>query len=317
MQFENDYKEYISTPIQRLSENLNENDFYIKREDLFPISFGGNKARKALIFFEDALSKNADYVVTYGSSSSNHCRVISNLAAAKGLRCVVISPIEKNKTTYNSLMMKLFNSEIIYCQISEVKNTIEKKMSELKNLGYNPYFIQGGGHGNLGTKAYVDVYNEIKNYEKNKGVYFDYIFHASGTGTTQAGLVCGSIIHGDNRKIIGISIARRNPYGEQIVLSSVNEYLKSIGVNCITNESIEFIDDYVLDGYEMYNKNILMTIKEVLTKDGIPMDTTYTGKAFWGMKEYIKKNNIRGKNILFIHTGGTPLFFDKIGELFL
>lgn len=44
------------------------------------------------------------------------------------------------------------------------------------------------------------------------------------------------------------------------------------------------------------------------------MDTTYTGKAYWGMKEHIKKYQITEKNILFIHTGGTPLFFDDLGK---
>ena len=43
---------------------------------------------------------------------------------------------------------------------------------------------------------------------------------------------------------------------------------------------------------------------------GIPLDATYTGKAFMGMTEYIKE--IKERNILFIHTGGTPLFFDAL-----
>ncbi|MCG4584559.1 1-aminocyclopropane-1-carboxylate deaminase, partial [Anaerosalibacter bizertensis] len=92
-------------------------------------------------------------------------------------------------------------------------------------------------------------------------------------------------------------------------------YLKNIKKDKLSIEEINFIDDYVLKGYGHYNKEILETIKEVLIKDGIPLDTTYTGKAFWGMKEYIKKNQIKGKNILFIHTGGTPLFFDDLEEL--
>jgi len=53
----------------------------------------------------------------------------------------------------------------------------------------------------------------------------------------------------------------------------------------------------------------------VFINDGIALDTTYTGKAFWGMQRYLEKQGIRGKNILFIHTGGTPLFFDVLGEL--
>lgn len=303
------------TMIQKLSEKLNHNSFYIKRDDLIPISFGGNKARKAILFFEDIKKTNSDCIVTYGSSSSNHCRVIANIAASKDLPCYIISPSETDKSTANSKMIKLFGAEIIKCPVVEVKETINTTIQELKKGGYKPYFIQGGGHGNIGTQAYVNVYEEIKDYEKNNNIYFDYIFHASGTGTTQAGLICGEIINDDNKKIIGISIARKNPYGRQVIFDSVNSYMKHIGGDKVSLEEVSFIDDYVLDGYGNYNKAILQTIKKMLTQEGIPLDTTYTGKAFWGMKEYIRKNQVASKNILFIHTGGTPLFFDDLEEL--
>ena len=61
-----------------------------------------------------------------------------------------------------------------------------------------------------------------------------------------------------------------------------------------------------------YNETIVKTIEDQYYLNGIPLDTSYTGKAFWGMQEYIKKMKINNKNILFIHTGGLPLFFDKI-----
>ena len=47
---------------------------------------------------------------------------------------------------------------------------------------------------------------------------------------------------------------------------------------------------------------------------GIPFDHTYTGKAFGGMLDYVEKAEIKDKNILFIHTGGVPLFFDYLGK---
>lgn len=303
----------LETPIQKLNMSINKNTIFIKRDDLIPFSFGGNKVRKALLFFRELESQKCDCVVTYGSSSSNHCRIIANLAALKGLRCLIISPDDISKLTYNYEMMKLFGAEIINCKVTKVKETINQKMNELTNEGYKPYFIQGGGHGYLGTKAYVQAYEEIRNYEIENKKYFDYIIHTSGTGTTQAGLVCGQLINKDKTQIIGISNARRNPHGEQVVLESVNSYLESIGKERFGLEVINFIDDYVLDGYDSYNDEIIDIIKDVLVREGIPLDVTYTGKGFWGMKEYIKKNNITEKNILFIHTGGTPLFFDNLG----
>ena len=78
---------------------------------------------------------------------------------------------------------------------------------------------------------------------------------------------------------------------------------------------IVFVDDYVGLGYGTKSKDIDYTINSVLVNFGIPMDSTYTAKAYTGMIRYIQENNVTGENILFIHTGGTPLFFDDLMRL--
>lgn len=290
---------------------------YVKREDMIPYSFGGNKARKALLFFKDIDDGDYDCVVTYGSSHSNHCRVIANMAAARKMPCYLIGPSEVSDTTFNSRLMGILAAEQTTVPVEEVSDTIDKKIAELKASGKKPYFIAGGGHGNIGTQAFVDCYEEIKEYEQSNGIKFDYIFFASGTGTTQAGLVCGKLLNKDDRKIIGISIARKNPRGRDVVLSSIKEYLEErYPESGITSKLIEentiFLDDYTGDGYGKDSEGINMVIKDSLIRYGMPLDATYTGKAFFGMKDYIQKNGLEDKNILFIHTGGTPLFFDEI-----
>ena len=81
------------------------------------------------------------------------------------------------------------------------------------------------------------------------------------------------------------------------------------------NGSINLYDNWLVGGYGTYNDSIMSTVKNVYLTEGIALDYTYTGKAFYGMIEYIKNKNIQGRNILFIHTGGTPLFFDTLKEL--
>lgn len=305
------------TEIQELKNAEKNNSIFIKRDDLIAFSFGGNKARKAMNFFEEIDAGDYDCVVTYGSSSSNHCRIVSNMAAARKLPCYIIAPQETSELTFNSMMMKLFSAKITVVPLEKVHDTIEKQLETLHEEGKKPYFIAGGGHGNLGTQAYVDCYNEIREYEAKNQMQFDYIFFASGTGTTQAGLVCGQLMDTTktDRKIVGISIARKNPRGRQVVLDSVFEYMAEKEIEVKKSEAeqvVLFNDDYVGLGYGKNNEEIKKTIQEIMLRYGIPLDSTYTAKAYNGMKKYIEQNGIKGKKILFIHTGGTPLFFDDL-----
>lgn len=298
----------MKTIIQDLGEFAS-NHLWMKREDLIPFSFGGNKARKAQLFFQEINKGDYDCVVTYGAGSSNHCRVVANECCKRGMECFIISPEEASEPTFNSQMMEMFGAEITTVPVSEVHDTIERKLIDLKKKEKHPYFIEGGGHGNIGTEAYFQCYQEIKEQEEELNIYFDYIFFASGTGTTHAGLVCGQIIAGDERKIIGISIARKNPRGRDIVLDSIRSYLGDKATEDEIQEKTTFIDDYT-SGYGKEDIRVKQTIENVLKTYGIPLDATYTGKAFMGMTDYLK--DIKGKSVLFIHTGGTPLFFDEL-----
>jgi len=301
------------TPIQSLGE-CEGNKLYIKRDDLIPFSFGGNKARKARLFFAD-MDEGVDSVVTYGSASSNHARIVANLAAARGLECYIITPNDESGKTFNTDLTECFGARRINCSVHYVKRVIERTLKELRDKGKNPYFIAGGGHGNLGTQAYVECFYEILEYERLYGVKFDYVFHASGTGTTQAGLIAGSLMSRHGAKIVGISIARKGEYGASVIEESVLDYLHAVGRTADAEEvkeSLCFTDEYVSGGYGRANGEIYAVIDDFMKKHGIPLDPTYTGKAMYGTLEYLRSHGISGKNILFIHTGGAPLYFEYL-----
>ncbi len=179
-----------------------------------------------------------------------------------------------------------------------------------------PYYIYGDkyGHGNeeVPLRAYVKVFREIQNQADDIGIEFDYIFLATGTGMTQAGMIAGSVLYGSKKeKMIGISVSREKARQENILNDMLSAYSMKNNV-CLNDGYIEVCDEYISDGYGKYNEDIINTIKTMMISNGIPLDPTYTGKAFWGMLQYTKSREIEGKNILFIHTGGTPLFFDSI-----
>lgn len=288
-------------------EEYGGNEIYIMRDDLIPFSFGGNKVRKAILFFEQIDAGGYNCVVTYGSSSSNHCRVIANMAAARGMKVHVIST-DGGSSCINRQLVESFGAEIHICPVEQVAATIEDVMEQLRQQGERPFFIPGGGHGNTGTAAYDLAYDKICDYAIQKGIGFDYIFFASGTGTTHAGLISGMLRRGEkNQKIVGISIARKNPYGGQVVAKSVLDYTgKEPG------EALTFLDDYICGGYGQYDASVEQVIRRIYCQYGVPLDPTYTGKAYSGMEQYLNKFEITGKRILFIHTGGTPIFCDWV-----
>ena len=123
----------------------------------------------------------------------------------------------------------------------------------------------------------------------------------------------GAALAGDTaRKIVGISVARKKPRGQEVVEKSVSDYLQYMGFGGACPEVI-FEDSYICGGYGCYNNEIADAVRNMIINDGVPLNTTYTAKAFWGMLSYIETHNISHKNILFLNTGGSPLFFDDLG----
>src|SRR2546428_142729 len=60
-------------------------DVWIKREDLLPLAFGGNKLRNLEFLVGAALADGADCLVTSGRRWSNHCRLTAAAGARAGL----------------------------------------------------------------------------------------------------------------------------------------------------------------------------------------------------------------------------------------
>lgn len=307
------------TPIIKINSQLTCN-IYIKRDDLLPFSFGGNKVRIAEEFFADMRRKKHDSIIGYGNSRSNLCRVIANMSKYYGVKCCIISPKDddgQRVETSNSKIVRLCDSEIVICSKDNVSKTVSETISRHKDAGYSPYYIYGNefGTGNKSTpvNAYYKCYNEILSQAKAYDLDFDYIFLATVTGMTQAGLLSGKLVSNGKEKIVGISVARKTEQETNVIYDYVKSFFKKKQLNTnILKDDICVVDEYIGKGYGKKSSIIDKAIYDMMVLNGIPLDPTYTGKAFLGMRDYIIKNNISNKNVLFIHTGGTPLFFDNL-----
>jgi D-cysteine desulfhydrase len=67
---------------------------------------------------------------------------------------------------------------------------------------------------------------------------------------------------------------------------------------------VEFRDEWTCGGYEIYNDHLLDTVS-IAARAGIFVDPTYSGKAFTGLVDMVKRREIPpGSKVLFWHTGG-------------
>lgn len=312
-----------TTPIQRLGTFCGDNEIYMKRDDLLPFSFGGNKARIARRFFDDAIRRGAGCVVAYGSSRSNLVRVMANGAASIGMPCYVVSPEERDggrPESFNSGLATLLGARVRRCGRAQVAQAVEDVMDEARAAGLEPYYIYGGsdGTGNeaVPVGAYVDAWGEVESWEESHGVHFDIVAHASGTGMTQAGLACGAALSGSRAIVLGISVARDSGAGMAHVLRYAGAYLESVGLGGVdVRGRLVFEDGYRCGGYGLADSGVLRTMRGLFVGEGIASDPTYVGKGLSGTLRWLEGNGVRGARVLFVHTGGTPLFFDHLNGL--
>lgn len=331
--WENPLRELPETPIQKLRFTGNSredaetapvhNHFYMKREDLLPYSFGGNKVRFAQKFIEDMKREHCDSMIIYGNYHSNLCRILATLCYQLHLPCYMVhntEDVKEDKETENSRIIRSMGVTEIPCKKTEIADAVQKAVDELREKGCKPYYIYGNTRGEgrewVPMEAYREVYQEICCQERKKGIHFDYIFLASSTNATQSGLLAGSLEEGDERNIVGISVSRNETRGKQVIARNLEEYARMHKSSLPQNfkEKILFTDQYMENGYGAYSQDTADLIRSIYRSEGIPLDMTYTGKAFCGMVKYLEDHQIRNKNILFLHTGGTPLFFDFLEE---
>lgn len=315
----------MESPIQKLNfSNDRGVTLYCKREDLLPFSLGGNKVRIGLQFFADMERKGKDCMVIYGNSRSNLCRVLANLCYARQIPCYMICSREEHETrkeTGNSRLMRWLGCEVIPCEKDTIAQTVEQTMQRLEANGQHPYYIYGDkfGRGNEGTpvQAYVDGYLEIQAWQEREKIAFSHIFFASGTGATQSGLVSGKILNQGTEQIVGICISSREyDRAVSVMKEGISSYFAAHDLTLPVDYAhhIQLEMNYRQGGYGTFDHRIEKVIREEFVKNGMPLDPTYTGKAFWGMKEYIEEKKLSDCNVLFIHTGGTPLFYDYLAE---
>lgn len=309
------------TPLERLdnlSKLLDGPNIFIKRDDLLGLAAGGNKTRKLEFLVADALEKGADTLITCGAVQSNHCRLTLAAAVKERLKCRLVLE-ERVPGSYNpeasgnNFLFKLMGVEKITVvpggsnMMAEMENFAEEVRAE----GGKPYIIPGGGSNEIGATGYVACAQEIMEQLFEKGINLDYVVTTSGSAGTHAGLVVGFAGSNSNIPVIGINISRKKDVQEDLVYNLVEKTANRVGIKGgIVREAVQCFEEYVGPGYSLPTAEMAEAVQLLARTEGILLDPVYTGKAFAGLIDLVRKGYFKkGENVLFVHTGGSPALF--------
>lgn len=316
---------FFPTPLHflpRLTEKYPGYQLYIKRDDQTGLATGGNKTRKLEFLVQEALDQGCDYFVTAGAQQSNHCRQAAAAAVRAGLKChLLLRGAEPSTFTSNLLLMKLMGASIYYCGDEITEADVQHLMVKLRSGGHKPYYTPIGGSTLTGSLGYVNAMQELKEQMTAQQLHFEYIFYASSSGGTQAGMLLGKALHGVRAKLMAINIDKHEVSSPEGLAHTVNNIVEEgkqlfdedIHVN---TDEISLVDGYGDAGYGVITDNERKAIRELASTEGIFLDPVYTARAFFGMTDMLKKGEIpNGANVLFWHTGGITANFYYANEL--
>lgn len=330
---------FFPTPfykLERLSDQLGVN-LYIKRDDFTGISlFGGNKIRKLEYLLGDAEQKGCEYIFTFGATQSNHAMQTVSACRRRGLKPVlylvaVVKP-DENDLRSNLLLDQIMGAEVHVVEILDGENEDQaderalqmarEQMKRLEAEGHRCYEVPMGGASDVGSVGFIEGFVELAEQLQAAGIHADYVFHATGTGGTMAGMQAGRKLLGSDTEIISINVSAKDDSYLHKTADLANRSLELIGAADVHVDAYEDIHtdlNYYLPGYEIPNEQSSEAIRLLAREEGLLIDPVYTGKAFAGMLDYICSGKVKaGSSVVFWHTGGaTALFAEKeiLGDL--
>ena len=280
----------------------------VKRDDALPFAMGGNKVRKMRLLVRRALDEGADTLITMGGVQSNHARVTAAMAAATGMKCVLVLNGEPSPNPGgNALLQRLFGAEIVLVATREAREPMMQEVAaRVEKEGRRSYVVPLGGSTPEGAIAYAQAFVEMAGQIDMP----DWIIHSTSSGGTQAGLAAGAALLGAAPGITGVSADDPAGVIEDIVRNLVAAIGEQVGVPDLAYERTEVDDSHVGLGYGVPTAASTEALELVARTEGLLLDPVYTAKAMAALIALVRRGYFDAdQTVLFWHTGGIPALF--------
>jgi 1-aminocyclopropane-1-carboxylate deaminase/D-cysteine desulfhydrase-like pyridoxal-dependent ACC family enzyme len=304
-------------------------DVWIKREDLLPLAFGGNKLRNLEFLVGAALAEGADTLVTSGRRWSNHCRLTAAAGAVAGLAVeLVVSGPPTEPPGPGVQLMHAFGAtvhQLATADRSEREARVAAVMDGLREGGRRPYLIEVGGSGLPGLLGQVAAADEVARQlaapgQPRPASAFSALYLPSATGGTQAGLIARDWLAFDvvDGPIMGIVVGRPAAELRSAIIRSLDAlepFFDRAGApdeQRVPASQVHLDQSWLGAGYGRPTTAAAEAADLLARSEGILVDPIYTAKALAGLIGAVRSGQHDGASILFWHAGGTPGVFEPL-----
>ena len=300
-------------PLDRLREQIGGPRIWVKRDDLTDCAATGNKLRKLEFTLARARAAGCDTLITAGGLQSNHCRATALLGARLGFRVHLLLREEGNPGAWpqgNLLLDLLAGATVTRYSKAHYKahqaELYDEWDAHYRALGARPWRIPVGASDGTGVWGYIGCAAELRADFAATGIRPAAIVHATGSGGTQAGLTAGAHLYELGCPVIGMAVCDDAAYFRAKVRADLHEWAALYATDVAVDElDIEVNDSYIGPGYGQATPEVFATIRLLARTQGLVLDPVYSGKAFHGLLEEIRRGTFAAaSDLVFIHTGG-------------
>lgn len=289
-------------------------EVWIKREDLLPLAFGGNKLRNLEFLIGAALAAGADCLVSSGRRWSNHARLTAAAGAKAGLPVhLVLSGPPTEPPNPGLRLDRLLGATVHQTATAdrrERETLVERVVAELRAEGRRPYLVGVGGSGVTGVIGQVLAGLELVDDAAARGFVPDAVVVPTATGGTHAGLLVGLATARVSTAVIGFAVAHPAAELRPTVAALVAGLAAVPGLATVPDAAIVLDDGQLGSGYGVATAAADEATSLLATSEGILVDPIYTAKALAGLIALARRGDLDGRSVVFWHAGGTPGLFE-------
>lgn len=271
-------------PIQALNLPGVDRPLDVLRLDLLHPQLSGNKAFKLRFHLRAARAADKTQLLSFGGGWSNHLRALAVAGPALGFETHAVLRGEDHPDNPVLAFLRRQGVQLHFISRADYR-AARTDFSAWSARFPEAWIIPEGGADALGVAGAAEIQQLIPARYRS-------VICAAGTATTLAGLLQAAPAQ---QKLLGLAVLK----GADFLRRDLQAWLQ---VPPAADWALE--TRFHCGGYARQNAELQAFLADFARHNTLPVEPVYTGKALYGLQQYLCGGGALPQPALFLHTGG-------------